>query len=211
MSNKSEPFAFTASEKPFTVQLDRPCIVTGWVEGDMAASFYRPIPVKKGDEFHWLNGGLILNGEFIQRRHRKPKKMVWKVSWVASRLRVAVFKDRDRVYSRRLKRFTKKFGRWYWTACDLRSYHIGCDEKLETAIKNLIWQCQATNLCAAEEEAKGHQVIRWRCLLPKNEREEMERKAKKNGFILDGVEVPPLPSHWQRGLDRLQRKAQASS
>jgi hypothetical protein len=205
-----KPHGFMATEKSFTVHLDKPCLVSGYTQGDKSASFYRPFPVKKGDVFKVAPGGLTVNGVFHAVRARKLKVMQWKVSWVAKRLRVAVFKDQDRIWNRRTKKPTNRFGKPYWTACDIRSYHIGCAETAEQAIKNLIWQCQATNLCAQEEEAKGHTVIRWRCLLPKNEAREMEIKAKKTGFILDGVEVPPLPAHWQRGLDRLKRKAKAT-
>jgi hypothetical protein len=207
MKKDKKPFAFTAREELFTVQLDRPCVVTGYTEGNKFGSFYKPIPVKKGDTFKHVEGiphGITLNGVFVPRRARPAKDMVWKVAWVAKKLRVAVFLERDRIYSRRKKKWTNKYGRPYWTACDLRSYNVGCDKDAVTAIKNLILQCQATNLCAEEEKAKGHGVIRWRCLLKPEEVKEMERKAHKTGFILDGVEVPPLPKKWQEGLKKLK-------
>lgn len=201
---KKKLHGFTARNEPFKIQIKTPSAVTGYTEGEKYASFYRPIPVKEGDVFKVAPGGIILNGTFVPRAARPLRKMTWKVSWVAKRLRVAVFKERDRLWSRKLGKFTNKFGKPYWTACDLRSYHVGCDKDAVQAIKNLILQCQATNLGAEEERAKGNSVIRWRCLLPKNEAAEMERKAKKTGFILDGVEVPPLPQKWQDGLKKLR-------
>ena len=203
MKNKSKkPFSFTAGEKSFTVQLDQPCVVTGYTLGNLYSSFYNHISVKKGDTFRAAKdgGGIVLNGRFIVRKARKPKDMAWRISWVAKRLRIAVFKDRDRLYSRRLRRFTKKLGDWYWTACDLRSYHLGCAETADQAIKNLILQVQATNLGAEEEKVQGHRVIRWRCLLPKKDVDEMEAKAKKTGFILEDVRCPDLPERWKKGL-----------
>lgn len=208
MSRTKKPYAFMATKKPFTVQLSQPCVVTGYVDGKgKSAGYYRHFPVKKGDTFKAVSGGLMVNEVFHAVRARQLKVMTYKVSWVPKRLRVAVFLDRDRIWKRRPWRPTKKFGKPYWTACDLRGDHIGCDRDLAQAIKNLILQCHATNFCAAEEEANGHPVIRWRCLLPRKEVKEMEKKARKTGFILDGIEVPPLPAHWQRSLDKLRLKA----
>ena len=136
---------------------------------------------------------------------RPLKEITWKVSWVANRLRVAVFQDRDRIWNRKTKKPTKRFGKPYWTACDLRSYHIGCADTVVEAVKRLIEQCQVTNLGAEEEKAKGHGVTRWRCLLEPKEVKEMEAKAKKTGFILDGVKVPPFPKAWEAGLKRLRK------
>ena len=202
---KKKPYAFTATAKPFTVQIEMPSAISGYTVGNRHASFYKHIPLKKGDTFRLAKDGVLLNGVLVERAARPPKEIVWKVSWVANRLRVAVFQDRDRIWSRRLKKFTKKFDKPYWTACDLRSYHIGCADTITEAVKNLIRQAQATNLCAEEEKAKGHSVIRWRCLLEPKEMKEMETKAKKTGFILDAVEVPPFPKAWEAGLKKLRK------
>lgn len=202
-----KPFSFTASGKPFTVQLDTPCVVSGYTEGNKYASFYRPIPVKKGDTFKSVPGGILLNGAFLKRSSRPLKEITWKVSWVAKRLRVAVFKERDRIWNRRAKKPTNKFGKPYWTACDLRSYHVGCADTVQEAVRNLIRQAQATNLLAEEEKVQGHRVIRWRRLLEPKEVREMEVKARKTGFILDGVEVPPFPKSWLKGLEKFKKES----
>lgn len=134
-----------------------------------------------------------------------------KVPWTAARMRVVLFRERDRIYSRRLKRFTKKYGKPYWVACDVRAYSLACGDDPVQAINRLIRHVQATNLIAGEEKAKGGQVIRWRCLLKKKEVREFEAKAKMTGFILDGVKSPEMPRQWQRGLERLARKTKAKS
>jgi len=122
-------------------------------------------------------------------------------------MRVAVFLDRDRAWSKRLKRFTKKLGRPYWSAIDLRSYHVGCGKEIPEAVKNLMMQVQATNLLAEEKKAQGYRVIRWRCLLHPKEVADYEARARATGFILDDVLTPPLPEKWQKDLEKLKRKA----
>lgn len=203
-----KPYTFYASRKPFTVQLDRECLVTGYsTPDDRSASFYNPIRVKEGDTFQAIFGrGIILNGKLVVRKARPLKKTIFKVSWVAKTLRIAVFLERDAIYNRRTKKFTKKLGKPYWVACDLRSYEIGCGKTLVIAMKRLLEQCQGTNLIAAEGRAKGHKVVRWRCLLEPREVREMEKKARKTGFILDGVKTPPLPKAWVKGLKRLKAR-----
>lgn len=202
---KTQPFSFSACEKPFTVQLDRPCVLSGYSVGEKYACFRRPIPVKKGDTFHVIQGKVELNGKIVDRAATPLKRRPVMVSWVATRLRVALFQEQDRIWSKRLGGFTKKFGDRYFCACDLRSYHIGTGNTPIDAMNALIRQCLVTNLMAEEEKAKGCKVIRWRCLLSSKEIKEMEGKARKTGFILDGVEVPPLPSAWRRGLARLKK------
>lgn len=204
-----KPHTFTATSKPFTVKLGIQCLVTGYtVPGDRGASFYRPIPVKKGDTFKSAPGkGIILNGKLVERKARKLKKMVYRVSWVASRLRVVAFKTRARLWDRKKGRPTKKFGKPYWVAYDVRSYCIGTDALLQKAINNLLIHCQYTNLMAAEFRAKGHRVIRWRCLLTKAEIKKFEKLARKDGFILEGVEVPPFPKKWVDALKKLKAKS----
>lgn len=136
----------------------------------------------------------------------KPEYKAVKIAWRAKRMRLCVFLERDRVWSRRLKRFTKKMGRWYWVACDVRSYHLGCGDTAQEAVQAFIRQIQGEELMVREEQIKGVRVIRWRCLLPPNEVKEMEDKAKKTGFILDGVECPPLPKAWEAGLRRFAQR-----
>ena len=204
---KTKPYLFYADKKPFKVQLDIKCQINGYRVGDKSAPLYNSIPVKKGDVFRYVAGkGIMVNEKIIPRKARPLKEVVTMVSWVSKRLRVAVFSDRDRIWNRKTKKYTKKLGKLYWVACDLRSYHVGCGKDVVEAVKALILQCQATNLIAEEEKAEGKKVIRWYCLLDSKELKEMERQAKKTGFILDGVEVPPLPKAWQRSLDRLREK-----
>lgn len=206
MKPKKKPWAFCATNKPFKVQLKIECQVTGYSVNDRYASFYKPIPVKEGDVFRAVPGkGIRLNGKIVLRRARPPRRTVYKVTWVAKRLRVVVFLDRERIWSRKLKRFTKKFDKPYWTAYDVRSYNIGCGDTTVQAVNRLLDQCQHTHLLAAEEEAKGNRVIRWRCLLPKQEVLEAEKKARKTGFILEGVEVPPFPKKWIAALKRIRK------
>lgn len=202
--DKKKPYSFYATEKPFRIVLDTPCIVSGYSVGNRSASFYKPIPVQKGDTFKTAPGGILLNDKFLGRRARPLKKIVWRISWVASRLRIAVFQDRDRIWNRRTRKPTRKHGKPYWTACDLRSYHIGCADTVEEAVKRLFEQIHATNFSAEEERAKGYKVIRWRCLLTPKEIKEMEIKAMKTGFILDDVKTPPFPTSWQKALRKLK-------
>jgi hypothetical protein len=203
---KKEPHSFSAREDKFTVQLDYPCVLSGYSVGDKYACFRRPIPVKKGDTFQVVKGKVVLNGEIVQRAATPLKRRACKISWVANRLRVVVFQERDRLWSKKLGRFTKKMGDLYWVAYDVRSYHVGTGKTPVEAVKALILQCQATNIMADEEKAMGGKVIRWRCLLPPNEVKDAERKARKTGFILDGVVLPPYPQKWQLGLEKLRRK-----
>lgn len=211
MKTKKEPFSFSAREELFTVKLDRECVLSGFSVGDKYACFRRPIPVKMGDTFQVVNGQVILNGKPVDRAATPLKRRTVKVSWVANKLRVVVFQERDRLWSKKLGRFTKKLGDLYWVAYDVRSYHIGTGKTPVEALNRLIMQCQATNLIAEEEKATGGKVIRWRCLLPKNEIQQAEAKARKTGFILDGVILPPMPKKWQEGLERLRKKSKTGS
>lgn len=203
---KKKPYGFGAGENAFTVQLDTPCVLSGYSVDDKYACFCRPIPLKKGDTFQVVKGKVFLNGKIVERAATPLKKRAYKISWVANKLRVVVFQERDRLWSKKLGRFTKKMGDLYWVAYDVRSYHLGTGKTPVEAVNGLILQCQATNLMAEEQKAKGFQVIRWRCLLPPNEVKEAEAKARKTGFILDGVVLPPLPMKWQTGLQKMRRK-----
>jgi len=190
-----KPFEFVAQDKPFRVVPDfkRGAVVTGYTTGREHEYFFRftrPVPVKRGDVFRAAPGrGLVLNGTLIERTIRPPKgKTPILISWVAKKLRVAVFQERDPIWNPGGKNHGKP-GKPHWTACDVRSYHVGCADSPVEAIRNLLEQCSVTNLIAEEERAKGRRVVRWRCLLPKKEASEMEARARKNGLILDGVEV----------------------
>lgn len=126
------------------------------------------------------------------------KRQVVKIGRVAKYMRVVVFRDRDRVYSHRLKRFTNKMGRWHWVAGDVTSYHLGIGDTAEVAVQRLIFQVQHTRLMIDDELAKGTKVIAWRCDLPKNEAAEWEAKANKTGFVLEHVQIPRYPKAWDR-------------
>lgn len=205
MKKKREPYSFAAGEKLFTVSLDMPCVLSGFSVGEKYAAFRRPVPVKKGDTFQVVDGKVVLNGQVLDRAATKLKRRPMLIAWVAKKLRVVVFQERDRVWSKKLKRFTKKLGDLYWVAYDVRSYQIGTGKTSHEAVNALIRQCHGTNLMAEEEKITGRKVVRWRCLLPPNEVKEAEKKARKTGFILDGVTLPPLPKQWQQGLERLRR------
>ncbi len=134
----------------------------------------------------------------------KTKQKAVKIGRVAKYMRVVVFRDRDRVYSRRLKRFTKKFGRWYWVAGDVTSYHLGTGDTAEVAVQRLITQVQHSRLMIDDERAKGTKVILWRCDLEPNERAEWEKKAKETGFVLEHVQIPRYPKAWDRYVGHMK-------
>lgn len=197
MKEEKKPHTFSGriGEKPFKVQIDLPRghVVTGLSDkNDYWYGFTRPVPVKKGDVFSAAPGkGLILNGKLVPRNFHPKRKMDVQMGWAPRRLRVAVFQERDRVYSRRLKRFTKRFEKPYWCATDVRGYWIGTGDTVEVAIKRLIDQVQFTELMQKEEEKKGRRVIRWhveRSADVRKDLRQMEAKARKNGFILEGVD-----------------------
>lgn len=195
---KIKPYAFAAQyNKSFKVEIDlkQGMCVDGIVKGKEFKYFFRftrPVPVKKGDVFKAAKNGIILNGKLVPRNIIPPKgKTISKVGWVAKRLRVAIFPDRDRLYDHKAKKFLNKWGKPYWTACDLRSYQVGCGDTLIEALRDLIEHCVITNDLAEYEKKKHGAVIRDRhTLLAKDEIEEMEGQARRKGIILDGVEVP---------------------
>jgi hypothetical protein len=190
---KIKPYEFYARSKPFRIEIDlkQGMVVKGNSTGDYLFRFTVPVPVKEGDLIKAAKSGLMLNGTLVPRRIIPPKgKITPRVAWVAKQLRVVIFPDRDRMYDHKKKKFLNKWGKPYWVACDVRSYQIGCADTLVEALHELIESCVATNRLAEEEREKYKKVIRWRCLLTKNEVEEMEGKARRKGIILDGVEVP---------------------
>lgn len=198
MEPKKKPYEFGAriGEKPFEIKIDlkQGHVVTGLSDkNDYYWRFTRPVPVKKGDIFSAAPGkGLILNGKLVPRRFLPKRRYDIKMGWAPEKLRVAVFQERDQIYSRRLKKFTKKFDKPYWCAVDVRGYWIGTGDTVQVAVKRLLDQVQFTELMhKEEEEKKGRRVIRWHVERSKGVRkelDEMEKKAKKTGFVLEGVE-----------------------
>lgn len=192
-----KPFTFSAriGHPPFRVQIKPKygAIVTGLWDDEYSYRFTRSVPVKEGDVFSAAPGkGLILNGQLVPRTIIKPKqKTTMKMGWAPEKLRIAVFVDRDQQYSRRLKRFTKKFGDPYWCAVDTRGYWLGTGNSPQMALKRLVEQVKVTEDMENEDRKKGHRVIRWHVERRPGIRKEllgMEQKARKTGFILDGVE-----------------------
>jgi len=197
MKSDKKPFTFGArvGAKPFTVQIDLKSghVVTGLYDDDYYYRFTRPVPVVKGDVFSAAPGkGLILNGKLIPRKIVLPKeKTPIKMAWAPEKMRIAVFWERDRVYSKKLKRFTKKFHDPYWCAMDTRGYWIGTGKTPQEAMSRLFSTVKFTEQMEKEDRKKGHRVIRWHCERTPGTKEELldcEKKAKKTGFILDGVE-----------------------
>lgn len=195
---KIKPYSFVARyNKPFKVEIDlkQGMCVDGIAKGRELEYFFRftrPVPVKKGDVFKAAKNGIILNGKIVPRNIIPPKgRTICNVCWVAKRLCVAIFPERDRLYDYKAKKFLNTWGKPYWTACDLRSYQVGCGDTLIEALRNLIESCVLANQLAEHEKKKRGAVIRGRhALLTKDEIKEMECKARKKGIIIDGVEVP---------------------
>lgn len=180
-----------AGDEPLKVGVDG--FVTGYRRGNRSFKLLRRVPIKVGDMISMCPTGLHVNRKRVETKARPWTYKCVKIGWVAKRLRVVIFLDRDRIWNRRTRKPTKRFGKPYWTACDVRSYHVGCAATVQEALKNLLEQCAFTNMMAHEDRMKGKKVIRWRCLLDKKEFAEMEAKARKTGLILEGVEVP----HWR--------------
>jgi len=195
-SKKPHTFGARIGEKPFKVKINlkQGHIVTGLsdTKNDYYYRFTKPVPVKEGDVFSAAPGkGLILNGKLVPRSFMPKKRYDIKMGWAPEKLRVAVFNERDRIWSRRTKKFTKQFGKPYWCALDTRGYWIGTGDTVQAALKGLIESVQFTEEMQKEDEKKGRKVIRWhveRTPGTRKELDECEKKARKNGFILDGVE-----------------------
>jgi len=189
---KKKPYEFWAKigEKPFKARFA--AVVVAVCDDDQCWRFTKPVDVKDGDVFSASpTKELVLNGQPVSRNLRPPKKIVTQVSWVAKKLRVAVFlEDRDPIWTHgKNAHKTGKFSKPYWCAIDTRSYHVGTGESPMEAIKRLVLQVKATEDMADEARTKEkRRVIRWRCLLEPKEVREMERKAMKTGFILDGFD-----------------------
>lgn len=193
---KKKPFEFAAriGAKPSKVRIDlkQGHVVTGLTDMDYFYRFTKPVPVKKGDVYKAVCGkGLILNGELVPRTIIQPKaKMPVKMGWAPRKLRMTVFLDRDRIWKPGTKSHGKT-GKPYWSAVDTRGYWIGCGDTAQQAIARLIWQIRVIDDMHHEEASKGRRVIRWHVERSKGVRKElleMEAKARKNGFILEGVD-----------------------
>ncbi len=94
------------------------------------------------------------------------------INWASKRLRVALFIDGE-----------------HWIAADLRSYWVAQGKTPVEAIRALIFIIRASEILQKEDEKKGHKVIRWKCYKKAQDHIiHMERRAKKDGLILDGVD-----------------------
>lgn len=195
--DKNKPYTFCArvGGKPFKVQIKPKygTVVTGLWNDDYYYRFTRPVQVKEGDIFSALPGkGLILNGKILLRKIIRPKrKTAIKIGWAPEKLRIAVFAERDEIWSRRAKKPTGRYGKPYWCAVDTRGYWLGIGDTVQVALSRLIEQLKFTELMAKEDQKKGHRIIRWHVERTPGTRKEllgMEKKARKTGFILDGVE-----------------------
>jgi hypothetical protein len=201
--SEKKPHTFVSTTKPFKVEIDlkQGMLVTGYSENRDGVYYYsrftRPVVVKKGDVFQQNpKKGFILNGKLHLVNMKPAKKQGCKMGWAPKRLRVAVFTERDPIWNRKTRKFTGKYGKPYWCAMDTRGYWLGTGVDVETAIRRLLQQVQFTQLMDKEERQKGVEVTRWHVERQKDVREtlrEAEEKAKKTGFILEGID-------WQNSL-----------
>jgi len=191
-SNKIAFFA-KVGEKPFKVH-PKEAVVSGFRHGERMFRFTRAIPVKEGDVFEYVKGiGLKINKQIVKTRAKPWTCKFTKVSWVAETLYVVLFPEQDPIWVRDKKtkkwKNTGKLGKLYWTACDLRSYHVGCADTPVDALKHLIIQVKATEDMAHEFRTRERKrVIRWRCLLSPKEAKEMKAKAMRTGIVLGNLQ-----------------------
>jgi hypothetical protein len=189
MPEEKKPFTFSAriGGKPFKVQLNRECHVTGLSDDKYWYGFTAPVVVWKGDVFSADSEGLIVNGKLIERNFRPRKKIGVKIGWAAKKVRIAIFPSE----------LVKKHG--IWIACDVTSYNMAQGKGAFNALRSLIHVLKGEQILHREAEMKGKKVIRWRVdKLPgvRQDLAKMEEKAKKEGMILDNVdwEKSVLPS-----------------
>lgn len=186
---KKEPYHFFASRKPFKVRL-KEAALTGYSDKGMAYRFRRHIPLKEGDVFFFSpKEGIVLDKKPIHVSTYPGKKLVYKIGWVPKRIKLAVFQTTGRLWAPGTKEHNKKTSGWL--AADLRGYNVGQGENPPAAVKSLILTLKAEDEMEAYERKRGHQVIRWRVhRTPGTAKEmrEMEKKARKTGFVLDGVD-----------------------
>lgn len=189
MESSQPTFFAKIGEKPFKVSIKK-AAVTGFRHGERMFRFTRAVPVKKDDVFEYIKGvGLKINKQLVKTRAKPWTYKTIKVSWVAKTLYVVLFPERDPIWVRDKKtkkwKNTGKLDKLHWTACDLRSYHVGCADTPVDALKHLILQVKATESLARESRTRERKpVIRWRCLLEPKEAKEMKEKALKEGIIL---------------------------
>lgn len=81
---------------------------------------------------------------------------VAKIGRIAKRITIAVFQERDPIWSRRLKRPTKRLAPPHWEAIDVTSYHVGCGKGPVEAVRALIQQIEMTRFVIADHRARGH-------------------------------------------------------
>lgn len=170
-----KPYPFVASKDPFKMQLEQG-LLTGFVDEkkDIFHRFTRPILVKKGDTFALARGKVILNGKPVQKRTFPGRRRTYKIGWAAKKIRLAVFRA-DKA----------------WIAADTRSYNVSQGNDPLQAIRNLIETLRYEREMEQDLKKKGKRVIRWhveRTPGTKKDMREMEKKAKKAGLFLSGVE-----------------------
>ena len=189
---EEKPFPFAATDKPFEVRIEPKMgtTVTGVSDGDYWMGFTKPVVVKKGDIFSYdQKKGFFLNGKIHPVNMRPRKKTAVKMGWAPKRLRLAVFFYRDKIWCPGRKDHGKRVDGWF--AVDTRGYWLAQGKTALDAIKSVIYQLRATELMDREERKRGRQVIRWHVERRPGVRKElleMEEKAKKTGFILEGVD-----------------------
>lgn len=171
-----KPYPFTATTKPFTMQLEEG-IVTGWTdtENGVFHRFHKRVLVRKGETFsHSKKSGFVLNGKPLKIVTYPGKKLVYQIGWTAKKIRLAVFPSGKQ-----------------WIAADTRSYNVSQGKDPLDAIKSLIVTLRFCDEMQRDEEKRGHQVVRWRGdRVPgaKGDMLKMEQKARKNGLLLENVE-----------------------
>jgi len=197
MNKKPFVFVATIGAKPFKVQIDmkQGMVVTGLGDkNDYYHRFTKYVPVKKGDVFEAAPGrGLILNGQLVECNLRPRKRYPIRIGWVPKRLRLAVFFERDRIWHPGHKDHGKlePAEKGSWMAADTRGYWVSGGKTPVEAVRNVLFTIKATDLMEREDRQKGRKVIRWHVERTKGTRKElleMEKAARKTGFILEGVD-----------------------
>jgi len=191
---KKKPYGYSARIKPFKLEIDfkQGAAVTGFwdIKNDTLSRYTKHVPVKKGDVFyHDPKRGLVLNGKPVPVKVMPPRKIDSKIGWVPKRLRIAVFYEKDKLWNPGHKDHGRRCDGWL--AADTRGYWVSQGETALEAIRNLIDLVRITDQLEEEDRRKGLRVIRWHVERTKGtakELREMERKARKTGMILEGVD-----------------------
>jgi aminoglycoside phosphotransferase (APT) family kinase protein len=74
---------------------------------------------------------------------------------------------------------------------DVRGYWLGCGDTVQKAFRQLIDNVQATEQETRYQRRRGIRIIRWHCYKQPDVQKtlrEAEAKARKHGFILEGVD-----------------------